>query len=48
MLNARNMNNIKVSKPVFKIISFDICLINFQFHIGLQQVDALFFAIFLS
>ena len=42
------MNNIKVSKPVFKIISFDICLINFQFHIGLQQVDALFFAIFLS
>jgi len=36
------MNKIKVSKPVFKIISVDICLINFQFHIGLKQVDALF------
>jgi len=42
MPNARNMNNIKVSKPVFKIISVDICLINYQFHVGLQQIDALF------
>jgi len=39
---AWNMNNIKVFEPVFKTILVDICLVNFQFHIGLKQVDALF------
>jgi hypothetical protein len=42
LFNAWNMNNIKISKPVFKIRLVTICLVNFQFHIGLKQVDALF------